>query len=185
MKARPGIPRFSGPFKSFSVTLDSNRETGTENRLLVFSQGNRAKVVEYLWLKWLWDELSKEEMLLFLTLPETLKSGIKVAGLRAALIAGKKQVRVRLSEGPLPSDFHTPTRLRYLGFKRLDVEISRFRRSLPRVPKFSGWIRSSSKKGSKRRAGGPSYLEPLAIIDNDYIDICFDWYNYLTVDDHS
>jgi hypothetical protein len=182
MTARPGVPRFSGGFKTFTVSVSSNREKGTEDRLRVFSQGSRAKVCEYLWLKFLWDELTKDEMRLFILLPETLNSEVKVSALRAILILPKREIRekiIKSSQYPGKS----PTRERYLGYKRLDVEISRLTRSLPKVPKFSGWVRSSSGVGSKHTSRGPSFLEPLAIIENDYIDITFDWYSYLTVGD--
>jgi hypothetical protein len=116
---------------------------------------------------------------------ETLNSEIKVAALRAVLILPKKVVRQRINQYPYWKKEKPPTRKQYLGYKRLDVEIERFTRSLPKVPKFSGWIRSSSRVGSKRTSRGPSFLEPLAIIENDYIDITFDWYSYLTVGDIS
>jgi len=182
--ARPGFPRFGGPFKTFSVSVSTNREKGTDSRLLVYSQGSRAVVSEYLWLKFLWDELSRKEMELFLSLPETLKSEIKISALRAVLLLGKRVVRERLINFPAYlTEKENPSRKRYLGYKRLDVEIYDLTRSLPKVPKFSGWVRSSSSVGSKRSSRGPSFLEPLAIQENDYEDIKFDWYNYLTVGD--
>jgi hypothetical protein len=184
MVTRPGIPRFSGGFKTFSVAVSSNRENGTEDRLRVYSQGSRAKIVKYLWLKFLWDSLSQLEMELFILMPETLNDEIKVSALRAVLILPKRVIRQRIIKCPfLPGK--PPTRESYLGYKRLDVEILRFRRSLPKVPKFSGWVRSNSRVGSKRTSRGPSFLEPLATIENDYIDITFDWYSYLTVGDIS
>jgi hypothetical protein len=183
MTARPRFPKFQGPFKSFSVSLFTNREKGTESRLIVYSQGSRTVVSNYLWLKFLWDELTKEEMTLFLTLSETLKSEIKYAALRATLIKGKRYVRNKLIQSSLIPESESPTKIRYQGYKRVDIEIHNETRNLPKVPKFSGWVKSGSAIGSKRRPGGPSYLEPLAIIENDYADIVFDWYNYLTVDD--
>lgn len=183
MTARPGLPRFSGPFKTFSVSKSSNREKGTDSRLLVYSQGSRAKVVEYLWLKFLWDELTKKEFELFIILPETLNSEMKVAVLRSILIQGKKVTRERLNKLLFYRNEPIYSRERYQGYKRLDVEILDFTRSLPRVPKYSGWVRSLSAVGSKRGRRGPSYLEPLAIIENDYEDIEFTWYSYLTVGD--
>jgi len=183
MTARPGIPRFGGPFKSFSVMRSTNRETGVENRLLVYSQGSRAKVVEYLWLKLLWDELTKKEFELFLTFPETLNSEIKIAFLRTLLLQGKKVTRERLNTAQNLLGLQVSSRERYQGFKRLDVEINEFTRRLPRVPKFSGWVRSLSAIGSKKSSRGPSYLEPLAIIENDYEDEKFSWYETLTVGD--
>jgi hypothetical protein len=124
-------------------------------------------------------------MELFLAMPETLNSEMKFATLRAALSTRKTILRTKLSECSFLEEKERPTRLRYLGFKRLDVEISRITRNLQKVPKFSGWIRSSSAVGSKRRPGGPSYLEPLAINENDYIDYVFDWFAYLTVGEQS
>jgi len=176
-----GFPKFFGPFKKFSLSVSTNRETGIDRRLLVYSQGSRAKVVQYLWLKYLWDELSKKEFELFIAFPEVLNSEVKIATLRAVMRHGKKKVRERLCNCPILTESERPTRKQYQGYKRLDVEILDFTRSLRRVPKFSGWIRSSSAKDSKRHKESPSLLEPLAIIENDYEDKIFDWYNYLTV----
>lgn len=182
MTVRTGFPRFKGSFKTFSVALNTNRETGTEDRLLVYSQGSRAKVVNFLWYKFLWDELSRSEFELMIALPETLNSEMKIAALRAVLLKGKKKIRNRLKSCPFLPEKELPTRERYQGYKQLDVEITRITRNLPKVPKFKGWIKSLSAKG-KGRTLGPRYLEPLAIIDNDYEEIVFDWYNYLTVDE--
>lgn len=182
MTTGTGFPRFSGSFKTFSVALNTNRETGTEDRLLVYSQGSRAKVVNYLWYKFLWDELTKTEFELFLSLPETINSNLKHGALRATMLKGKKETRNRLVNCPFLAEEERPTRDRYRGYKRIDVEIHRITRKLPKVPKFKGWIKSLSRKG-KGRPLGPSYLEPTVIIENDYEDIVFDWYNYLTVDE--
>lgn len=183
MTARPGLPRFGGPYKTFSVSKSSNREKGTDVRLLVYSQGSRAKVVEYLWLKFLWDELTKIEFELFIILPETINSEMKVSVLRSILIQGKKVTRERLNKLLYFLGEPIYSRERYQGYKRLDVEINEITRSLTRVPKYSGWVRSLSAVGSKRNRQGPSYLEPLAIIENDYEDLEFNWYSYLTVGD--
>jgi len=183
MTARLSYPSFKGSFKSFEVTVSTNYEHGIKSCIHVFSQGGRDKVVEYLWLKYLWDELSKLEYEFFITLPEVLNSEIKVAALRAVLVLGKRKTRKRLCENPFLKERERPTRIRYQGFKRLDVELSRVERKLPKIPKYSGYVKSSSSVGSKRRPGDPSYLEPLAIIENDYEDNVFDWYNYLTVEE--
>jgi hypothetical protein len=161
----------------------TNRETGIESRLLVYSQGSRAKVVQYLWLKLIWDELTKQEFELFLLLPEVLNSEIKVSFMRTLLIQGKKITRERLNRAESLLGLSVSNREQYQGYKRLDVEIYEFTRRLPRVPKFSGWVRSLSAVGSKRCQRGPSYLEPLAIIENDYEDERFSWYEVLTVGD--
>lgn len=182
-KTRSGFPRFRGPFKTFSVSVSINYEKRTDSRLLVYSQGSRAKVVHYLWLKYLWDELTKDEWRLFYALPEILDSEIKIATLRAVMIQGKKRTRERLNIALKILGKESYTRTEYQGYKRLDVEISDFTRNLPKVPKFSGWIRSSSAKGSKKHQGGPSYLEPLALLESEYEMFEFNWYYILTVGD--
>jgi hypothetical protein len=185
MTTRLGYPNFYGPFKKFHVTLFSNHETGLVVKLLVYSQGSRAKVLKHLWLKYLYDELTKDEMKLFLACSETLRSEIKVAALRAVLIFGKKEVRRRLEQCPFLPLGEQISRTSYQGSKGLDVEISTITRNLTRVPKFSGWIRSSSSKDRKRIHKRSGDTEPLAIIENDYEDIVFDWYHYLSSSEFS
>ena len=177
------FPRFSGPFLTFSVSLNTNRENGLENRLLVYSQGSRAKVAKKLWYKFLWDELTRDEFELFITMPETLNNPLIFGALRATNKVGKKLVRNRIIECPILTDQERPTRDRYQGIKALNVEIIRITRSLPKVPKFKGWIRSLSQRGKSGRPS-PSFLEPPTIIDNDYEETIFDWYSYLTVDEY-
>ena len=179
MKARPSKPRFSGGFKTFSVSISINRETRVESRFCVFSQGSRNKVFEYLWLKLLWDELSRTEIHLLML--SELKSNLKFSILKSINSHGKKHTRTRLMTLFPDGRF---SRERYQGFKRLDVEIYEFQRNLPKTPKFSGWIRTASAKGSKRSLGGSSYLETLT--STEYEDeIVIDWYYLLTVVDNS
>jgi hypothetical protein len=180
MTTGPGFPRFSGGFKTFRVTLQTNREKGTKDNLIVYSQGSRSAVQKYLWLKFLWDELTKEEWVLFIAMPETLSDPMKFGTLRSLLLKGKKEIRDKLCQAPFLDEKDKPFRTRYQGIKGLSIETQRETRRLPKVPKFSGWIRSSSAVGTKSRRG-PSFLEPLAIIENDYTDFSFDWYTYLTV----
>lgn len=181
MTPRPRKPRFSGGFKTFTVSVSTNREKGTDSRLCVFSQGSRAKVIEYLWLKWIWDELSKDEMKLVYASSEFL-TGVKQAALRAVFITGKRKVREKLLSSPIKEEI---SKTRYQGFKRLDIEIYEFQRSLPKVPKFSGYVRNASSVGSKRSSGGTSVdLSPLDIIEDDYNFESFNWYTFLTVGDN-
>lgn len=149
----------------------------------MYSQGSRTSVARYLWLKFLWNELTEVEMRLFLTLPETLNSEIKVATLRSILIKGKTEVRWRLTQCPFLETDEQISLESFQGFKRLDVEIYDLTRSLPKVPKFSGWIRSSSAKGSKRSLPKSSFDEVQDDDRDDYFDVQFDWYHYLTVED--
>lgn len=148
----------------------------------MYSQGSRTKVVRYLWLKFLWNELTRVEMKLFLALPETLNSEIKRNALRAILLKGKTEVRNRLLKCPFLPPGEELSLETYQGFKRIDVEIYDLTRSLPKVPKFSGWIRSSSAKGSKRSLPKSTFVEVLDVDKNDYFDNNFNWYGYLTVE---
>lgn len=184
MTTRPRLPRFSGGFKSFSVSQSSDREKGTESRLFVYSQGSRTKVHEYLWLKMLWNELTKLEWELFYSMPETLNSEIIYSSLRAINFQGKRRTRQRLIASPLIEKKDKPTHDRYRGFMRLKVEISKEIRSLPKVPKFSGYIRSASAVGSKS-PGKSSFLDLMVVNENDYnMEIVFDWFTYLTIGDN-
>ena len=180
MTARPGIPRFSGGFKSFSVLQFNDREKGTESRLFVYSQGSRPKVHKYLWLKLLWDELTKQEWALFLSMPETLNNEMIYGSLRSINFQGKRVTRRRLIEAPFLSNEDKPSYSVYQGFKRLNVEISLEIRNLPKVAKFSGYIKSASAVGSKSPKKS-SYLDSLAINETDYSETVFDWFAYLTI----
>lgn len=184
MTARPGLPRFSGGFKSFSVSQFTNRETGAESRLFVYSQGSRVKVHRFLWLKMLWNELTKLEWELFLAMPETLNSEMIYSSLRAINFQGKRKTRNRLIQSTVIDDELRPTHDRYRGFQRLNVEISRENRSLPKVPKFSGYVKSASAIGSKSPRKS-SLLDLMTINDQDYMEIVFDWFSYLTVEETS
>lgn len=179
MTAGPGFPRFSGGFKTFRVGFSTNREKGTDDGLIVYSSGSRTVTHRYLWLKFLWDQLTKEEWNLFLAMPETLNSNLMYDTIRAMLILPKKKVRERLMEHPISNEerYH---RISYQGIKGLRLEIYKESRRLPKVPKFSGYVKSASAIGSKSRKG-PSFLEPLAINADDYTDFSFNWYSYLTV----
>lgn len=184
MTTRSRIPRFSGGFKTFSVSQFNDREKGTESRLFVYSQGSRPKVHKYLWLKMLWNELTKEEWELFYSMSETLNSEIIYSSLRAINFQGKRKTRQRLINSPLIPEEDKPSYDRYRGFMRLKVEISKETRSLPKVPKFSGYIKSASAVGSKQPRKS-SFLDLMAVNENDYkMEIVFDWFTYLTIGEY-
>jgi hypothetical protein len=183
MTARSGLPRFSGGFRTFSLSLNTNREKATEDRLFVYSQGSRPKVHVYLWLKMIWSELRRDEWELFLAMPETLNNEIIYCSLRAINFQGKRVTRQKLINSPyVPKEYRIDYD-RYRGYQRLNVEISRETRSLPKVTKFSGYVKSASAIGSKRSPGKSSILDLMTINNEDYSEIEFNWFAYLTVDD--
>jgi hypothetical protein len=177
---RPGIPRFRGSFNTFRVTYNEDRENGTADYLLVFSQGKRVKVHRYLWLKFLWNELTKDEWFLFISMPETLNSNLIYNSIRAINLKGKKWVRNRLIDSPFLDSKDIPTKDKYRGYQGLKVEIHFENRRLPKVPKFSGYVKSSSQVGSKRSRKS-SFLDLIIATGEDYSEVVFDWFAYLTV----
>jgi hypothetical protein len=67
---------------------------------------------------------------------------------------------------------------------RLKVEISHETRRLPKVPKFSGYIKSASAVGSKQPRKS-SFLDLMAVNEEDYnMNVVFDWFTYLTIGEH-
>jgi len=132
----------------------------------------------------LWNELTKSEWELFLAMPESLNNEMIYGTLRSINFQGKRKTRQKLLTGPaeIESDY-IPTHDRYRGYQRLDVEIQAGTTSLPKVPKFSGYVKSSSAVGSKHQQTKSSYLDLMTINSEDYNEIEFDWFSYLTVDE--
>lgn len=173
------IPNFKGRFFTWNVMYHTNREKGLKEHFVVFSSGKRNSVWRSLWLKLVWDELSKEEFLLFLSMPETLKDE-KVSGfLRARLSVPKRVLRQRLIILENYFNMKESSHLSYLGYHRLKYEIQREIVKLPRVPKFSGYVRNISSIGSKSRGSG--YPEPESYLSTFKEDSMIDWFEILTV----
>jgi hypothetical protein len=140
-------------------------------------------VIEYLWLKFLWDELSHDEFQVVYHSSEFLKDERKFATMRAMLILPKKIVRKRLNilEGIL--GMKLSSRERYLGMKsRLDVEIHKGLGRLPKVRKYSGYCKTPSSVGTKRGRGSID-IEPDSLSPDEYEfeNGTVDWYNLLSV----
>lgn len=173
------VPNFKGPFFTWKVNYSINREKRISDVFVVFSSGKRHKVHRFLWLKLIWDELSEDELLLFLSMSETLSDNKIVGFLRARLEIPKRVLRTRLLE--LESYFgeELSDRNHYNGLMRLRIDLQRRTMRLPKTAKFSGYVRniSSIGKGSKRSQGKP---EPVA--DSFFsIESETDWYELLSV----
>jgi len=134
-------------------------------------------------LKFLWNELTKEEFELFISMSETLNSEIIYNSLRAINFQGKIRTRQRLIESRQIPEKDRPTKDQYRGFQRINVEIQKEQRRLPKVPKFSGYIKSASAVGSKQPRNS-SFLELMTINGEDYMEIKFDWFTHLTVGEY-
>jgi DNA polymerase III delta prime subunit len=177
----PDKPKFNGRFYSWRVTLATQETKGTKDVLLVFSSGKREAVKEYLWLKFLWNQLSKEEFLLFIaTLKESEEK--KFAFLRRLNNYSKRELRERLNklEGLIGDKISSKERLQ--GYYRLRIEIHKEIRRLPRTKKFTGWVRSASAIGSKKTTL-VRRLDEMVPPDWEFVEeSSFDWYSLLDVE---
>jgi len=175
------VPSFTGGFHKFKVKISTNQEKGTWDYFVVLSKGKRHTFIKYLWMKFLFDQLTKEETEIFYSLPEIIHSEFKVQALRACLRIGKKELRKRLENLPLIPEDERISRKTYQGLTgNTRYDLSRRVGKLPKPPKFSGWIRNSSAKDRKSASKG-SRIDPPNIILEDFVDEQFDWYLYLTV----
>lgn len=177
------FPNFHGPFHTLMISYNINREKGTNDRFVVFSSGKRHALVKYLWYKLVWDELSRMEFHLFISMPEVLNNTKILAFLRCRLEIDKRILRQRLLQiENLIGE--TPTiRSTYQGLKRMRIEIQRETISLQKVPKFSGYVRNISAIG--RGNGGSRDLEPVTDFVYEEIRGKIDWYLLLSVGEFS
>jgi len=170
-------PKFPGVFFSWRITLSTDHEKGKQDALFVFSSGKRETVLEYLWLKFLWDQLAEDEFSLFLL---TLKDNDhkKWAFLKVLLLKDKKSLRRKLNQIEFRIGEQVSSRERYQGYKRVRIEIQKETRRLPKPTKFSGYVRSISAIGSKSKK--TRLLETMT--EEIYLDEKqFDWELALTV----
>lgn len=172
-------PNFKGSFFTMQETLFTNREKGFQDVLLVFSSGKREAVKEYLWLKFLWSQLSKDEYLLFLSTLSP-KEDKKWAFLRLLKPNSKKELRNRLIKLETLLEKKVSSKDRLRGYYRLRIEIRKETRRLPKVPKYSGYIKSPSAVGNKSLVRR-SLDEMIEHSSFDYDEIK-SWYYLLSVD---
>lgn len=177
------MPRFSGSFFTWRKVLFTDRNKGESRNLLVYSSGSRAAVLEYLWLKFLWDELTRIEFTLFIgCLTEGSGDFKKWASLEVLTSEIPKRIlRKRILEGEKILGEKPSSRERYLGYKGMRIEIQEEKRRLPKVPKFSGYVRNISAIGRGNRIN--QGIEPWSdsLPDDSYIEKKFNWVEFLRV----
>lgn len=146
----------------------------------MYSSGSREAVREYLWLKFLWNQLSKVEYTLFLmSLKETEEK--KWSTMKLMQINSKKVIRRRLNHWETLLGEKVSSKERLQGYFRIRIEIREETRRLPRPPKFSGYIKSPSAAGSKRQL--VRQLLDEMVVGEEYIDVeKVSWYNLLSVE---
>jgi len=122
-----------------------------EVRWYVISSGKRSTLFRYLFLKWLWDELTSQEWKYVLNLPEFFRQKEFIACARAlATGISKKDIRERLNSFLALTGIKPLSQDRYRGLKRIRYEFCEFERAVTPAKKFSGWVRHQNDQGSLR-----------------------------------
>lgn len=177
----PAKPRFAGGFITWRVTLSTQETKGIKDVLLVYSSGSREAVLEYLWLKFVWNQLSKDEFLLFMaTLKESDEK--KYSFLRRLTKFPKKKLRDRLQEIEGILGLKVSSQQRLSGYYRLRIEIHKETRSLPRTKKYTGWARSASAVGNKGPNAVRQFDEMMSQTEEYSEEVTINWYSLLNVD---
>lgn len=172
-------PRFKGRFFTFRATILIDQDNRSKASFLVFSSGKREAMINYLWCKHVWDQLTKIEHELFvLTLgPNDYK---KWSFLRLQVKFSKKILRKRLLEHERRRGEEETSYERYLGLLTIRIEIQKETRILPKTKKFTGYIRSLATRGKSR--GSKAGIEPVSPDPSDFVvqeDQDLQWYTWL------
>lgn len=142
-------PNFKGSFFRFEVLRNTDRENGLKEVFLVFSSGKREVVKNFLWHKLVWSQLTRDELELFY-LMLTQNDEKEWAFLKMLTLFQKSVVRKRLNKIESILGLKTTNKKTLEGLYSINIEFRKVTRKLPKVPKYSGYIKSPSKAGSKR-----------------------------------
>jgi len=158
-------PRFRGGFFTWRSTIFTDQENGVKAVFLVLSSGKREVVKRHLWLKLVWDQLTKIEFELFLTL---LKDSdyIYWSFLKLLVFIPKRFLRKNLVKNEAILGLPISSRESYRGSLRVNIEIQKEIRNLPKPPKFSGYIKSLASRG--KSLPGEKGIEPLSSVPSEY-----------------
>lgn len=176
-------PKFPGKFFSWKATINDNWNKKVQEFFLVFSSGKREATLRHLWLKFVWNNLSKDEFLVFIL---TLKDGDdkKWSFIKAAQKIPRSLLRKRLIAMETYLKERTSNKESYLGSRRIRIEIQRGIRKLPDVPKYSGYVRSIASIGKNKPRGLDLTIEEL-MEDGIMYEERIDWYTFFTVGEFS
>lgn len=143
-------------------------------RWVLRSSGRRAKIIQFLFHKWLFSNLNRKEFELFIELPEIMRDNMIFSALKARGIGYPlKSIRSALKlSSSLLFGKKAPTVERWNGYKTFSLEIEKeiVQRPKRAIVKYSGWKRHQNDHGSLGPPKeDPFYSEPL--IENDNISI--------------
>jgi hypothetical protein len=147
------FPRFKGRFFTWRSTTFVDQENRSKENFLVYSSGKREAVFKHLWLKLVWDQLTRIEFELFVSMLG--EKDVKIwSFLELLLNIPKILLRQNLLKAESIYGEEISTRERYIGSKRICIEIQREIRRLPKTKKFSGYIRSLASRGKSQLGEG-------------------------------
>lgn len=182
LEVAPGKPRFKGKFFTHVIRVNADHEIGQEEVLIVYSKGSRLALVKFLWLKFIWDQLSREEFFLFINLNEVINNEKMFNYLKVINEIPKKIARKNLLNSERKLSEEESSRDRYQGIKYMSFEIYIKIRRLPKPEKFSGYVKTPSAVGTKSRSGS-SFLETTTN-QNEILKSLIEpinWYKLLTI----
>lgn len=143
------LTSFRGPLITFPILISIDREKAVLCRWIVFSQGKRSVLINYLFGKLLWDELTIFEKRILFSLPEITNDVTIFLSLKALnLGTSKREIRKRLEKSPFP-ELKFISRQQYLSIKGRVQFFFKFEEiNLHRTRKFSGYTKHHRDKGS-------------------------------------
>lgn len=141
-------------FREFTVASTTpSPNKGEVVRWYVISSGRRTTLFEFLFLKWLWNELTIQEWAFVLSLPEFYSSKEFIACARAlASGVSKTDIRTRLEKYHSLVGLKQLSRLRYVSMKRIRYFLQEVVLTDQPAKKFSGWVRHHNDQGSLRKS---------------------------------
>lgn len=148
-----------------SISLNS-----VETSYVLRSIGRRTTVIQYLFHKWLFAELTRTEYEIFLLLPEVITNNMIYSALRARTIGhSKKTIRKTLKHfSELIFLQKPPSFERWIGYRSFLLSIEKEKRYIApqKIKRYSGWRRHQNDQGSiAPQKEDPFPLEPDVVND--------------------
>lgn len=147
-------------------------KTGASKRWIVLSSGKRSVLVRYLFLKYIYDELTREEYYLFLSFSETTSIVPIFFALRARINRIPKKVIRKILEKVQFPKFTKVSREEYLSLRQIEFQIEEKIYPPIKKPKpYSGY--SKGYKDGRRRSKftveefDSSPLEPSPLFEDE------------------
>jgi hypothetical protein len=134
-----------------------------------------------LFLKWLFNELTRDEITFLFDVEEFHRNQYMQACFRIANVFGKKELRRRLKG--VSKIFSLPfecTHRRYIGLKSLRIRITYEEYPVPEHPPFTGWRRHQRIEKGNPESSVP-FWETIPFGDDFVEDESFSWFEILSV----